>query len=149
MRVILTKDVPKIGRKGEVVTVAEGYARNFLFKQNAAILATDAEIAKLKAESAHKSEKAEKLKKKFLEYKKDLEKRIFSIKVKSGDKGQIFGGVHEKDIISAVYQKTKIELDKSQFKSLHGIKNLGEYPITIRLGQGINATIKIKIETNG
>lgn len=148
MKIILTKDISKIGKKGQVVDVAEGYARNFLFKQNSAILATNEAIKKLENEKAQKDTKKEKQLKHFTEYKKEIEKRTFTLKVKTGQKGQVFGGVHEKDLIAVIYQKTKIQLDKSQIQPMHGIKTLGEHSITIKLGQGIVAKTKINLEAN-
>ena len=146
MKVILLTDVPKIGRKGEVKEVADGYANNLLIKKGLAIAATKDAQAKLAKENKDKSEKQQRQISKFETWKKELEKRTFTIKVKIGNKGQIFGGVHEKDIIDAVYQKTKIELEKSQFDSLKSIKQLGTHDITIRFGHGVNAKTKINIE---
>jgi large subunit ribosomal protein L9 len=145
MKVILLKDVAKVGKKNEVINVSEGYARNFLFKQNAAILATDQAIAKIKSQQSENSHKQEKLLAKYKDVKKKLEKQAFTLKVKAGDKGQVFGGVQVIDIISAVKSKTKIELDKSQIDFHHQFQKLGEYDVNIKLGQGVNAKIKINL----
>ncbi len=146
MKGILLKDVAKIGKKNQVVNVSEGYARNFLFKQNAGIVATDQAIAKLKTEVANKESKQEKLLAKFKDQKKKLDKHVYTLKVKAGDKGQIFGGIQVADIIKAVKDQAKVELDKSQIDFHHHIKSLGENEIKIKLGQGINTTIKINLE---
>ncbi len=147
MKVILIKDVAKIGRAGEIKEVNDGYANNFLLKKGLVKLATPEAQAKLAKEQKDKSEKEFRETKKFSDWRKELEKRTFTIKVKVGDKGQIFSGVHEKDIIAAVYQKTKIELDKSQINSHKGIKQLGEHFIDIKFGHGINAKVKINLES--
>ena len=146
MKVILIKDVAKIGKKNDVVNVSEGYARNFLFKQNAAISATEQAIAKIKTVAANKESKQEKLFSRFKDQKKKLEKYVFTIKVKAGDKDQVFGGVQVSEIINAVKSQAKVELDKSQIDFHHHLKSLGENELKIKLGQGINATIKINLE---
>lgn len=147
MKVILLKDVPKVGRSGEIKEVNAGFATNFLIKKGLAKLATiDAQkdLEKGKRElSAKKQKELDKLN----DAKKELEKRTFTVKVKTGDKGQIFGGVHEKDIAAAIFQKTKIKLDKSQIGAHKGIKELGKHLIDIKLGQGILAKTNINVES--
>lgn len=147
MKVILLKDVPKIGQAGEIKEVSGGYANNFLLKKGLAKLATPEAQAKLTREQNEKTAKRARELKHFEEFKRELEKRTFTVKVKVGDKGQIFSGVKEKDIIGAIYQKTKFELDKSQVSALHGLKQLGEHLIDIKLGHGINAKVKINLES--
>lgn len=146
MKVILLKDVSKVGKAGEIKEVNDGYATNFLIKKGLAKLATAEAQAKLAKEKKDKSDKEVRETKKFQDWKKELEKRTFTIKVKTGDKGQVFSGVHEKDVIAVVYQKTKIELDKSQIHAHHGIKQLGEHLIDIKFGHGVNAKVKINLE---
>lgn len=146
MKVILLKDASKVGKAGEIKDVNDGYANNFLIKKGLAKLATAEAQAKLDKEKKDRSEKGERETKKFAEWKKELERRTFTIKVKVGDKGQIFSGVHEKDIIAAIYQKTKIELDKSQIHAHHGIKQLGEHMIDVKFGHGVSAKVKINLE---
>lgn len=147
MKVILTKDVPKVGKAGEVKEVNAGFATNFLINKGLAKLATvDAQKALEKGKKELSAKKQKELDK-LADAKKELEKRTFTVKVKTGDKGQVFGGVHEKDIATAVFQKTRIHLDKSQISAHKGIKALGEHYIDIKLGQGISAKTKINIES--
>jgi large subunit ribosomal protein L9 len=147
MKVILLKDVPKIGRNGEIKEVSDGYANNFLIKRGLAKVATTEAQAKLAAEQIEKSEKKAREQKKLAGYKDELERRTFTIKVKVGDKGQVFSGVHEKDIIRAIFQKTKITLDKSNIATHSHMKQLGEHVIDVKLGQGIIAKVKINLES--
>ncbi len=146
MKVILLKDVAKVGRAGEIKEVNNGYANNFLMKNGLAKLATPEAQAKLTKEHKEKSDRLVKETKQFEEWKRELEKRTFAVQVKVGEKGQVFSGVHEKDIIAAIYQKTKIELDRSQVEAHHGIKQLGEHFINIKFGHGVNAKVKINLE---
>ncbi len=146
MKVILLKDVPKIGKKGEIKDVADGLANNMLLKKGLAVFASAEAQKKLQKEMQEKSASQTKHLQKAVETQKELERRTFTVKVKVGDKGQVFGGVHEKDIIQAIYQKTKLQLDKNQIDAHKGIKELGIHNINIKLGNGINAKTKLNIE---
>ncbi|HEX3099791.1 MAG TPA: 50S ribosomal protein L9 [Patescibacteria group bacterium] len=146
MEVILLTDVPKIGRKGEIKKVSDGFGTNMLVKKGLAILATKEAVAKVAKQSQTKEQSQAKAKAKFAHQKQELEKRTFTVKVKVGDKGQIFSSIHEKDVAAAIFQKTKIQLEKNQFEPLHGIKKLGEHFIILKLGQGVTAKTKINLE---
>lgn len=145
MRVILLKDVPKVGKKGEIKEVSDGYAHNFLFRQGLAEIATAQVQAQVKKQLSEKSAKKENLKTKYEKLKVDLEKRTFNIPVKVGEQGQIFAGVHEKDVIEVVNQKLKVKLEKHQIGLNSVIKELGTHQIRIKLGQGVYAVTKINI----
>lgn len=147
MKVILIKDVPKVGRNGEIKEVNAGFATNFLIKKGLAKLATVDAQRDLEKGKKELSAKKQKEQDKLIETKDQLERRTFTVKVKTGDKGQIFGGVHEKDIAQAIFQKTKFHLDKNQIGAHKGIKELGEHVIQIKLGSGITANTKINIES--
>lgn len=147
MKVILLSDVPKVGKKGEVKEVNDGFGKNMLIKKGLAMAATKEAEAKLAKESKEKSNHQKKLEEKLKTQKSELERRTFTVKVKVGDKGQVFGGIHEKDIIAAIYQKTKITLEKAQIDAHKGIKALGEHTINIKLGHGFSAKTKINLES--
>lgn len=147
MKVILLADVPKIGRKGELKEVSDGFAKNMLIRKGLAALATKETQDLVAKEEKDKTASKQRAIKKAQEQKSELERRTFTVKVKTGDKGQIFGGVHEKDIAAAIYQKTKIELDKANIDSHKSIKQLGEHTINIKLGQGVTAKTKINLES--
>ncbi|HEX3095783.1 MAG TPA: 50S ribosomal protein L9 [Patescibacteria group bacterium] len=147
MKVILLTDVPKVGRKGEIKDVSDGLANNMLLRKGLAVLATSTALEKHNKIQKEKSSAKDRAIQKAQQHKSELERRTFTVKVKVGDKGQIFGGVHEKDIIAAIYQKTKITLEKSQIDAHSGIKKLGQHVINIKLGQGITAKTKLNIES--
>ncbi len=146
MQVILLTDVPKIGRRGEVKKVADGFGTNMLIKKGLAIIATPEAQAKLAKEHKEHEGVKQKARAKAERDKAELERRTFTVKTKIGDKGQIFSSIHEKDVAAAIFQKTKIQLEKNQFEPLHGIKKLGEHFVTIKLGQGVTAQTKINLE---
>jgi len=147
MKVILLKDVAKVGRKGEVKEVSEGYANNFLIKTGAARLATAELQQKAEADAETAKARQEKQTGQLKQLKSVLEKQTFSLKVKVGDKGQVFGGIHEKDIAAAINSQTVGNIEKNQIQGLHGIKTLGEHEIEIKLGRGITAKTKLNIES--
>ena len=147
MKVVLLKDVAKIGRRGELKEVSEGYANNFLLRQGLAAVATAAVQDQVAKEAKQSAEREEKELAKLEQLRGQLEKQNFTLKVKVGDKGQVFGGVHEKDIAAAIKGKLGADIDKSQVEAHHGIKTLGQHVITIKLGRGLNAKTTLTIES--
>ncbi len=147
MKVILLKDVPKVGRRGEIKEVNTGYATNFLIKQGLAQAATSAAQHKLATEKRDKDAHKSKVQEQAQRQKAELQKRTFTIKVKAGDQGQLFGGIKEQDVSAAIYPKTKIQLQKSQISIPHGIKKLGEHTIEVKLAPGISAKLRINLES--
>ena len=117
-----------------------------IINKGLATIASGSAKAKIQKEQKERSAKSEKKVGQLQKQKTELEKRIFSVSVKVGDKGQIFGGVKEQAITQAIYQKTKIMLDKSTVPSLHGIKTLGEHKIVVKLGGGTSATVTLNIQ---
>lgn len=148
MKVIFLKDVSGHGKRGEVKEVSSGFAQNFLIAKGFAQVATEKLLAKIAKENKEADAKKLKEIEKFRILKADLEKRSFTVNVKVGDKGQVFGGVHEKEIEQAVNAKGVASIDKHQIEIPKAIKSLGEHLVSIKLGVGITANIKIKVEAS-
>lgn len=146
MKVILIKDVAKIGKKGEVKEVNDGFANNFLIAKGFGKIATKEIQAKLEKEAKEATAKADRQNEKMNELKRELEKRTFTVAVKVGDKGQIFGGAHEKDIIAAINAKLNTTLEKQNVHIEHPIKSIGQHKVKIKLGHGQEAITTINIE---
>ena len=146
MKVLFVKDAPGGIRKGEIKEVSSGHAQNFLIPRGLAVLATSQMQAKLEKENREAQAKKAKDAEKLQALKIELEKREFSLKVKVGEKGQVFGGVHEKDIAQSVSQKMNRPFDKSQVKLVSIMKEVGIHQARLDLGAGIYANLKIKIE---
>lgn len=148
MKVIFIKDTPGQGRKGEIKDVSEGFAQNFLIKKGFAQAATTDIQAKIAKEA--KEAEAKKLKEigKLEALKGEIEKRIFTVKVKVGEKGQIFGGVHEKDIAASISAKLSHPLEKNQIEIGSIIKQIGEHLVKVKLGSGVTASAKINVEAS-
>jgi large subunit ribosomal protein L9 len=146
MKVIFLKDTPGQGRRGEVKEVSDGFAKNFLIAKGFAQVATVDMQNRLNKEAKEQEAKKQKQILNAQSLKQDLEKRIFIVKVKVGAKGQIFGAVHEKEIVVAVNGKLATEFEKSQVEILTPIKTLGEHTVKIKLAPGVLASVKINVE---
>ena len=146
MKVVFIKDLPGTAKKGELKDVNDGYAKNFLIAKGFAKTATPEVQAKIAKESREAEAKKQKETGKLKALKTELEKHIFTIRIKVGDKGQIFSGVHSKDIIKAVMDKVGTSIDRSQVDLTKPIKELGEHQVKIKLAPGVVAIVKIYIE---
>lgn len=141
MKVVLLKDVEKLGKEGEIKEVAEGYARNFLIPQNFAKLATNQAI--LDVETA----KAKKIKSDQLELEEtqkvaeQLDGRELFIKVKEKD-GLLFGSVNEKTIAKTLADEG-LQIQASNIKLEEPIKEVGDYDVNVNLDHGLEASIKV------
>jgi len=145
MEVILKEDVNKLGSRGDVVKVAEGYGRNFLLPRKLAIQATagnKAVITQMKAASVRRSAKektqAEELGKQFDGLSVSFQKR-------AGEHDQLFGSVTSSDIAEAVAKKG-INLDRRQIQLHDPLKTLGEFTIPVKLHKEVTAHLKVVIE---
>jgi len=141
MKVVLLKDVEKLGREGEIKEVAEGYARNFLIPQNFVKPATDQVIAEveLKKEKKTKSDQME-----LAEAQKiaeQLDGRELFIKVKEKD-GTLFGSVNEKTI-AKTFADEGLKIDLKNVKLEEPIKEVGDYDVKLELDHGLEANIKV------
>lgn len=144
MKVILKEDVKKLGLKGDLVNVSDGYARNFLIPRGLVEEATEGSIKqlkqKVKANKRKKIEKASEAK----EVATELEKEKFVISVKSGENGRLFGSVTTKDIADAV-KKAGYKIDKRKISLSENIKSLGVHNIQVKLYEGVSANLKIQV----
>lgn len=145
MRVILLQDVENLGKKGEIKEVAPGYARNFLIPRGLAILASKGALRLAEERLKAQERKLKLLKEKAQKIKQEIEKKIFKIEVKGGPKGKIFGSVTPKEIAQLIDKETGFKIDKKQIIE-EPIKELGEYKIKVKLAEGVEAQVKLKVE---
>ncbi len=146
MKVYFIKDSPQGGKKGDIKEVSDGYGANFLIAKGFAVPATPQIIAKIEKEGREAEDKRIKDLKKLEALKQNLEKRIFTVKVKVGDKGQIFGGIHEKEIAEKLSRESGISIEKSQISLSAPLKTLGEHKIKVKLAGNLEAGIKILVQ---
>lgn len=146
MKVIYLKDVTGQGKRGEIKDVSSGFAQNFLIPKGFVRVATADIQNKIAKESKEAEAKHQRELNRLQFLKAEMEKRTFTVKVKVGDKGQIFGSVHEKDIAEAIAGKLSHPLEKNQIEIDSAIKELGAHQVKVKLGQGIIASAKINVE---
>jgi len=146
MKVVLLQDVKGQGKKGDIVTVAEGYARNFLIPRSLAVVASESKLKELsdqKASQARKKEKAED-EARVMAARMDGLKVI--VKTKAGEGGRLFGAVNNKDISEHLAAQHGIDIDKKKIILKEPIKTQGEFPISIRLHQAVQASINVVVQ---
>lgn len=145
MKVILKSDIKGVGKKDQVINASDGYARNFLFPKNLAVLAEGNNMNELKAKKDSQNFKKEKEKEEAIALKEKLAKILVKIEVKSGENGKIFGGVSAKDISLALEKNNKIKIDKKKIDLKDTIKSIGVTSADVKLFEGIIAKIKIDV----
>ena len=145
MKVILNEDVPRIGKKGEIVNVKQGYYRNFLVPKNLAVIADKENLAKWEEQQEKLRKEEEINRNKAKENKEKIEATSVSIKVKAGEEGKLFGSITNKDIAKALAEKN-IEVDKKKVEGTENISSLGDYEVNIKLYPEIQAKLKVKVE---
>lgn len=136
MKVILLKDTAKLGKRGEVKEVADGYAINVLIKKGDALQATPAELAKWKAKEESKLRQKETAVNTFLSLAEKLKQSDIVISNKKhDDKGQLFAQVKEADIAEVIFSVTRLSVDPKQLRTGTHIKSLGVYTVTLTQGE--------------
>jgi large subunit ribosomal protein L9 len=145
MKLILTREVAKLGTAGDVVTVKDGYARNFLLPRGAAIAWTvggEKQIEGIRrARAAREIRDIDHAK----EVKASLEAATVSVIVKTGTAGRLFGSVTDKDIAAAIKSVTKLDIDRHNIKTSGHIKKTGSYSVKVSLGHSVVATVAITV----
>ena len=144
MQVLLTKDVEKLGKAGEVKEVKDGYGQNFLIAKGLAKLATKEVLNKYKAEQRKKAELEALDRAQAKQMQGALENLQLNIAKKVGANNSLFGSLTKEEVASELSKQHRISLDKRAFE-LPQIKTLGDFEATVKLGYGLNATLKLKV----
>ena len=145
MKVILTQDVKGKGKKGQMIEVSDGYARNFMLPKKLAIEATPDAINTMKMNDKATQERIAREKAEALEVSKKLRAMTLVVKAKGGGAGRLFGAVTNAEIAAAL-EKQGVKMDKRKIVLNETIKNVGTYTATCKLGYEINAPLTVKIE---
>ena len=146
MKVILLQDVKGKGKKGQMLEVSDGYARNFMLPKKLAIEATPDAINTMRMNDKATQERIAREKAVALEISKKLREMTLTVTAKGGGNGRLFGAVTNQEIATALKAKSGIELDKRKIVISDPIKNVGTYTVTCKLGYEINAPLTVKIE---
>lgn len=145
MKVILLQDVKGKGKKGQILEVSDGYARNFMLPKKIAIEATTDAINTVKMNDKATQERIAREKAEALATSKKLREMTVVVKAKGGGAGRLFGSVTNQEIADAL-SKTGVKLDKRKIVISDPIKNVGTYTVTCKLGYEITAPLTVKIE---
>lgn len=143
IQVILLEDVAGQGRKGQIVTVSDGYAHNFLIKNKKGVLATEEELKKIENKRKKEEKKYEEDKQKSLELKKLLESKTLTITAKCGENGKLFGAITNKEIAALIKDEFGLDVDKKKIEA--NIKGLGMDEAVIKLFTDIKAILKVNV----
>ncbi len=145
MKVILKADIKGVGKKDQVISASDGYARNFLFPKSLAVEANNENMEKLKAKQNSVKFQKDQEKEEALKVDDQLSKILLKIKVKSGENGKIFGGVSTKEIAQELEKQYKIQVDKKKIDLKETIKVLGTQTVEIKLFEGVIGKLKIDV----
>jgi len=146
MKVILIDDVQGQGKRGDLIDVANGYARNFLIPRKLAIAATQANIAELKQKEKAQQRKLETEKASAMEIAERLKSFVVKIPARSGSaEGKLFGAITTKEISEALLEQHGIVLEKNKIVLEEQLKNFGSYAVKCKLGFEINGVINVLV----
>ncbi len=145
MKVILSADVKGQGKKGEMIEVSEGYARNYLLPRNLAVKATADNMNALKLKEQAKKAQMEREKEQARAYAKQLGASVVKVRAKGGENGKLFGSVTSKEISEALKEQHGITLEKNRIVLEENIKSFGSYDVKCKLGYEISGTIHVLV----
>lgn len=145
MQIVLSKDIPKLGHRGEVVKVREGYFRNFLLPQGFALVATPYSLKV----AAVRKERVLEARKKVMESGKDVLAKLkglkLNLKAKISSKGKLFGAIAEDKIVEAIAKATDLKLDRGFVKMTH-IKTTGTHDVLIHLAPDMEEKVRVTVK---
>ena len=146
MEVILLEDVKSLGKKGEVVKVNDGYARNFILPKKLGVEKTDKTMHELKLQKAAEAKRQQELLEEAQALGKQIEAGSITLKIKGGEGGRTFGSVSTKEITVALKEQLNLEVDKKKLQLADSIRNFGTYHVPVRLHPKVTAEITVKVE---
>lgn len=146
MKVILNQDVKGTGKKGQIVEVSAGYARNFLFPKNLAVEANDANLHAAQSQQSTQKHREEQAKQEALEKAKALKNLSVTVGIKTGQGGKVFGSIGAKEIADALLAQHKMEIDRKKIVIDQPIKSLGEYEVEIKLYPNVSEKLKVVVK---
>lgn len=145
MKVILLEDVKALGKKGEIVNVSDGYARNALFPKKLGVEANNKNLNDLKLQKQHEAKVAQEQYEAAVALGKVVEEQKVIVKVKCGEGGRVFGAVSTKEIAEAAKKQTNLDLDKKKMQLSDPIKALGTYEVPVKLHPKVTATLSVQV----
>ncbi|MBR1670562.1 MAG: 50S ribosomal protein L9 [Butyrivibrio sp.] len=146
MQVILLEDVKSLGKKGEIVKVSDGYARNYVIPQKLGVEATQKNKNELRNQQKRDSIIAQQQLDEAKAYAGKIGKETVQLTMKAGEGGRVFGSVSSKEIVTAAKQQFGFELDKKKLQMPEPIKAFGTYEIPVKLHPQVTGTLKVSVK---
>ncbi len=146
MKIILQQDEKKLGKKGDLVEVSEGYARNYILPK-IGVEATPANMNDLKLKKANDEKIAREQLAAAQELAAQLAEKIVEVRIKAGEGGKTFGSVSAKEISAAMKEQYGIDVDKKKLQLPEALKNLGSYEVSVKLHPQVTGKITVKVTT--
>lgn len=145
MKVILNQDIKGQGKKGQLVEVSDGYARNFLLPKKLASEANNTNINILNGKNESEAYRKQVALEEAVAQKEKMEKIEVRLTAKAGENGKLFGSITSKDVAEALTMQHHIKIDKKKFVIPDGIKTLGTTNVEVKLHPGVAATLKVTV----
>lgn len=146
MKVILLQDVKSLGKKGELVEINEGYARNFIIPKKLGMEATPKNLNDYKLKKAHEAKVAAENLADAKALAEELSKSSVTVKIKIGEGGRSFGSVSTKEISDAIKSQLGKDIDKKKIVMKDSIKALGSFTVKVKLHPEVSAGLRVKVE---
>lgn len=147
MEVILIQDVKALGKKGDVVKVNDGYARNFILPKKLGLEATPKNMNDLKLQKAAEVKKQQEILEEAQNLAKDIEAKSIQLKIKTGEGGRTFGSISTKEIAVALKEQLGFDIDKKKLQLNDPIKNMGTFTVPIKLHPKVTAELKVRVDS--
>lgn len=144
MKVVLTQDVKGLGKKGELVSTSDGYARNFLFPRKLAVEANSQALSELKNREASEKHRIDTEIAAAKANAEKLQGKTVKLSAKAGANGKLFGSVTAKDVATVISKEIGVQLDKRKVV-VEDIKTFGTYPVEVKLYNGISASMFVMV----
>jgi len=146
MKVILIEDMPKLGEVGDVVEVADGYARNYLIPQGIAVIATEGALKQIENLKRQEARRRERLRGDAMAFKEQLDRLTLVFEAKVGETGRLFGSITSSDIAERIAEVTGREVDRRKVMLDNPLKEVGTFQVPIRLLPDITAQVTVVVE---
>lgn len=146
MEVILLQDVKSLGKKGDIVKVNDGYAKNFIFPKKLGVEASSKNRQELENQKAAEAERQRQILEDAKAFGAELEKLSVVVKIKVGEGGRTFGSISTKEIAEAIKKQFGKDVDKKKLVLSEAIKNVGTYNVPVKLHPQVTVELKVKVE---
>ncbi|WP_033164437.1 50S ribosomal protein L9 [Clostridium sp. KNHs205] len=145
MQIILLQDVKALGKKGELVNVSDGYARNFILPKKVGLEANAKNLNDLKLQKAAEEKKQKEILEEAKTLAKDLESKTLELKIKTGEGGRTFGSISSKEIAQELKTQYSLDIDKKKLQINDPIKTIGTHTVPVKLHPQVTAELKVKV----